>query len=60
MILKAVCLGKTYKEIASENFIDVSTVRTHGSRIIKKFNAKSMEEVVKTINELNVIDLFEK
>lgn len=60
MIFKAVCLGKTYKQIASENFIDVSTVRTHGSRIIKKFGAKSMEEVVKVINELNVMDLFDK
>ncbi|MBE7038581.1 MAG: response regulator transcription factor [Ruminococcaceae bacterium] len=60
MIFKAVCLGKTYKQIASENFIDVSTVRTHGSRIIKKFNAKSMDEIVKAINELNVMDLFDK
>ena len=60
MILKAVCLGKTYKQIASENFIDASTVRTHGSRIIKKFNAKSMDEVVNAINELNVMDLFDK
>ena len=60
MIFKAVCLGKTYKQIASENFIDVSTVRTHGSRIIKKFNAKSMDEVVKAINELNIMDLFNK
>ena len=60
MIFKAVCLGKSYKEIASENFIDVSTVRTHGSRIIKKFNAKSMNEVVNTISELNVMDLFDK
>lgn len=60
MIFKAVCLGKTYKQIASENFIDVSTVRTHGSRIIKKFNAKSMDEVVKAINELDVINLFDK
>lgn len=60
MIFKAVCLGKTYKQIANENFIDVSTVRTHGSRIIKKFNAKSMDEIVKAINELNVMDLFDK
>lgn len=60
MILKALCLGKTYKQIASENFIDASTVRTHGSRIIKKFNAKSMDEVVNAINELNVLDLFDK
>ena len=60
MILKALCLGKTYKQIASENFIDASTVRTHGSRIIKKFNAKSMDEVVNAINELNVLDLFNK
>lgn len=60
IIFKAVCLGKSYKEIATENFIDVSTVRTHGSRIIKKFNAKSMNDVVKAINELNIIDLLDK
>ena len=60
MIFKAVCLGKSYNQIASENFIDVSTVRTHGSRIIKKFNAKSMNEVVKVINELHIMDLLNK
>ena len=60
MIFYAVCLGKSYNQIASENFIDESTVRTHGSRIIKKFNAKSMNEVVKVINELHIMDLLNK
>lgn len=56
MILKEICAGHSYKEIAVLRFVDISTVRTHASRIIKKFGANSMNEVVQTIRDLNIID----
>lgn len=56
IILKEVCAGRSYKEIAQTRFVDVSTVRTHASRIIKKFNLPSMNDVVKALRELNVMD----
>ena len=46
-IFKAICAGKTNKEIAAGLFISVSTVKTHINNLYKKLNVKSREELKK-------------
>lgn len=58
IVLKEIYAGHSYKEIAAICFVDVSTIRTHASRIIKKFGLLSMNEVIKSIEELNITEWF--
>ena len=43
-ILKLISLGKSNKEIASELFVELSTVKTHINKIYSKLNVKNREE----------------
>ncbi len=45
-IYKAIKLGKTNKEIASELFISLSTVKTHINNIYKKLGITSRDEIL--------------
>ena len=56
-ILKMLCIGKTYSQIASERFTSESTVRTIVSHITKKYN---MDNINPLIRDINKFDLFEK
>ncbi|MBK8504712.1 MAG: response regulator transcription factor [Saprospiraceae bacterium] len=47
-ILKHVVDGATYKEIASELFISLETVRTHIRHIYEKMKVKSKSQAVAT------------
>ena len=56
-ILKMLCMGKTYSQIASERFTSESTVRTIVSHITKKYNVDNINVF---INQINKLELFEK
>lgn len=44
-IAKEILKNKTNKEIASDMFISVSTVKTHINNLYKKLNVNSREEI---------------
>jgi DNA-binding CsgD family transcriptional regulator len=46
-ILLSICQGKSNKEIAAENFIELSTVKTHINNIYNKLGVKNRKEAVK-------------
>lgn len=56
-ILKLLCTGKTYSQIASERFTSESTVRTIVSHITKKY---SVDNINNLISQINKLELFEK
>lgn len=59
-ILKSLCEGKKYSEIAKENIVEEVTVRTQVSRIVKKLNYSSVDLLVKHLKEINIFELFDK
>ena len=56
-ILRMLCAGKTYIQIANERFTSESTVRTIVSHITKKYYVDNINTLIKHINNF---DLFEK
>jgi len=52
--------GLTYKEIANKKFVEEVTVRTLVSRILHKFECKSMEELLKQMHDVNLFELLDK
>lgn len=46
-IVKAIALGKTTKEIASERFLSIHTVNTHRKNIFRKLGVNSAYEVIR-------------
>jgi len=46
-ILQLICEGKTNKEIAAGNFIELSTVKTHINNIYNKLGVKNRKEAIK-------------
>ena len=56
-ILKMLCAGKTYTQIANKRFTSEGTVRTIVSHITKKFNVDNINTLIKHINHF---DLFKK
>ena len=57
-VLKSIYAGKSYKEIAKERFVSLGTIKVLASRIIKKFDYKSMSELIEHLRKLQVFDLF--
>lgn len=58
-VLKHCYYGDSYKQIAEARFVDVSTVRTLASRIIKKFESGSMKNLVKSLTRLKVFEYLD-
>lgn len=58
-VLKQCYYGGSYKQIAEMRFVDVSTVRTLASRIIKKFEYDSMKDLVKSLTRLKVFEYLD-
>lgn len=58
-VLKSCYYGDSYKQIAETRFVDVSTIRTLASRIIKKFEYDSMKNLVKALSKLNVFEYLD-
>lgn len=59
-ILKAIYSGNSYQKIADDRFVDISTVRSFVSRILKKFSVINMKSLIKDLSKLEVFDLFDK
>lgn len=57
-ILKALCAGKKYSEIAQEHVVEEVTVRSQVNRILKKLNYKNIGMLIEHLNEIQVFDLF--
>ena len=58
-VLRQCYYGESYKQIAEERFVDVSTIRTLASRIIKKFEYDSMKNLVKALSKLKVFEYLD-
>lgn len=59
-VLKALCDGKKYSEIAKSHQVEEVTIRTQVSRIIKKLNYPNVDDLVQHIREIKIFDLFKK
>lgn len=59
-ILKLLSEGLSYKEIAEKKVIEQSTVRTHVSRMLKKFNCNNINKFLSDLDKLQFFLLFKK
>lgn len=57
-ILKCFYEGSTYKEISETRFVSPATVKSQVNSILKKFEMKTMKEVVKLLKQINFSQLF--
>ena len=57
-ILKSLCAGESYKKIATKRFVEESTIRSQVNRILKKFDAANIKDLVNDLNALKVFDIF--
>ena len=58
-ILKAVYDGKSYQEIADERCVTLSTTKNQVSRILKKFDAHLMQDIVTELRELKIFEYLD-
>ncbi len=58
-ILKAIALGKTTKEIASERFSSVHTITTHRKNIFRKLDVNNIHEATKYALRAGIVDSAE-
>ena len=58
-ILKSVCSGKTYRQIAQDRFVELGTIKKQVSRILKKFNSNNMKDIIEDLTALNVFDIYD-
>lgn len=59
-VLKALCDGKKYSEIAKSHQVEEVTIRTQVSRIVKKLDYSNVDDLVQHIREMKIFDLFKK
>ena len=59
-LLKLLVEGKTTKDIASLRFVEVTTVKTQITHILKKLNARRTKDIVLQIKEMNLEGLLEE
>lgn len=57
-VLKDVYYGETYAEIAKKRFVEVTTIRSMGSRILRKFGASNMNELIESLRSTRIFELF--
>ena len=55
-ILKACYEGKSYSEIADERCVSLSTIKNQVSRILKKFDATLMKDIINDLRDLKIFD----
>lgn len=57
-ILREVYLGNTYKRIAKKRRVEEVTIRSQANKIIKKFEKRSMKEIVKLLEKLRIFEIY--
>lgn len=57
-VLKALYNGESYNEIAEKRVVENTTVRSMGSRILRKFGASSMRDLINDLRNMKIFDLF--
>ncbi len=55
-VLTDIYNGKTYNEIAQERFVENTTVRSMCSRILRKFQAQNMNELITNLRDMKIFD----
>ena len=58
-VLKYSYYGESYKQIAENRFVDVSTIRTLASRVLKKFGYGNMRSLVQALAKLNIFEYLD-
>lgn len=58
-ILRSAYDGLSYRQIAQERFVELGTIKKQVSRILRKFNANNMKELIEILTETNVFDIYE-
>jgi DNA-binding CsgD family transcriptional regulator len=58
-LIPSILDNASLREIAAENYIELSTVKFHIGNILRKFNVKRRKEVAEIIREMGLADLFE-
>ena len=53
-VLKLLCEGFSYKQIAQMRYVEYVTIHSQANSILKKFELKKMKEVVKLVKTLNL------
>ena len=56
-ILKMVYNGKRYEEIAQQRFVEPVTIRTQVNKILKKFDAKNMKQLIDRLKKIQLFDM---
>lgn len=59
-ILKLLCEGKKYKEIAETRFVEESTIRVMVNKISKKLSGDNIREIIKQMNLNGIAKMLEK
>ncbi|MGE4282983.1 MAG: response regulator [Clostridia bacterium] len=59
-ILLLLCEGKTRNNIAQIRCIEISTVKTHISNILKKFKKKNTNEIIHMLRDMEMIDIIKQ
>jgi DNA-binding NarL/FixJ family response regulator len=57
-LLKALYNGESYSEIAQKRFVENTTVRSMGSRILRKFDCSNMHDLIQNLRDMKVFDRF--
>ncbi len=58
-VLKSSYYGESYNQIAENRFVDVSTIRTLASRVLKKFGFSSMRSLIQELANLHVFEYLD-
>ena len=58
-VLKYSYYGESYKQIAENRFVDVSTIRTLASRVLKKFGYGNMRSLVQELAKLHIFEYLD-
>ncbi|HPU63144.1 MAG TPA: response regulator transcription factor [Mobilitalea sp.] len=59
-ILKSFYEGGTYKSIAEERYVSIATIKSQVNSILKKFEMKSMKDVIKLLKQINFSEFLNR
>lgn len=57
-ILRDIYNGMTYRQIAEKRVVEEGTIKTQAARIIKKFEAKSMKDIITALKDVRFFENF--